>query len=98
MTPFVRSLLPEEDINLFEKIRIIVQAFPDNLDLGKDSKNKPVKLSCHILAHALGRPFTLEVKDGYFHPHYEHSWLETRNGHIIDVYPVGILGGPFLIE
>lgn len=35
---------------------------------------------------------------GYFRPHYNHSWLKTPNRHIIDVYPVGILGGPFLVE
>ncbi len=98
MTPYVLSLLPKEDIELLERIRTIVQLFPDDLDFGIDSDGEKIILSCHILAHALGKVYGLDVVDGYFHPHYYHSWLKTKNGHIIDVYPVGIFAGPFLVE
>ncbi len=98
MKPFVLSMLPKEDVALLERIRLVVQEFPDGLDLGKDLEGNPIVLSCHILAHAIGEVFGLDVEDGYFRPHYNHSWLKTPNGHIIDVYPVGIFGGPFLVE
>jgi hypothetical protein len=98
MKPFVLSLIPKGDIELLEKVRRMIQAFPDEIDLGNDLEGKPIVLSCHILANALGKVLGLDVVDGYFRPHYNHSWLKTPNGHIIDVYPVGILGGPFLVE
>ena|SRR3989338_5220753 len=98
MTPMVLSLLPKEDIVLLEKVRRIVVEFPDDLDFGTNSDGERIILSCHILAHSIGKAIGLDVEDGYFRPHYDHSWLKTRNGHILDVYPVGIYGGPFLVE
>jgi hypothetical protein len=98
MTPYVLSCIPKSDVELLEKVRLIVQAFPDGLDYGKNAYGEQINLSCHILAHAMGKLFKLEVEDGYFWPNYQHSWLKTTNGHIIDVYPVGIFEGPFLVE
>jgi hypothetical protein len=34
---------------------------------------------------------------GYFVAGFEHSWCETKFGNIIDLYPVGTIGGPLLI-
>ena len=31
-------------------------------------------------------------------PNFEHSWLVTPNKNIIDVYPIGILGRPILVD
>ncbi len=98
MTPIVLSMLPKEDVELLEKTRLIVHAFPDGLDYGKHPDGEQIVLSCHILAGAIANIFCLDVKTGYFRPNYDHSWVKTPNGHIIDVYPVGILGGPFLVE
>ena len=98
MTPFVLSCVPKADIDLLERIRLLVQSFPDGVDYGKDAYGDSITLSCHILAHAVGRVLSLDAEDGYFRPNYSHSWLKTPNGHILDVYPVGILSGPFLVE
>jgi hypothetical protein len=41
--------------------------------------------------------FVLQYVDGYVYPSFEHSWLETKSFHVIDVYPVATLGGPIMI-
>ena len=91
MTPYVLQWMPEEDVVLFKKIRKIVQALPD-IPLGGDHA-----VSCHILARSLARFFPVEYHDGYFCRRYRHSWLLTRNNHIIDPYPIAMFGGPVLL-
>jgi hypothetical protein len=98
MKPFVFSQLLADDVGLWEKICVAVKCFPDDISLGKYDSGKPAVLSCHILARALSKVFGVDCVDGYFHPFYEHSWLVTRHGNVIDVYPVGILGGPLLVH
>ena len=97
MKPYVLSKVPEEDVKLFEKIRQIVNDLPDII-FGKNEKEEELILSCHILARAIGKVFALKHIDGYFYPHYQHTWLLTPQGNIIDVYPVAILGGPILMD
>ncbi|TSC61490.1 MAG: hypothetical protein G01um101448_879 [Parcubacteria group bacterium Gr01-1014_48] len=97
MTPYVTQLIAREDIALFEKIRSAVQAFPD-IDLGNDENGDHIMLSCHILARAIAHIFSLTCRDGYYYPNYQHSWVETMYGNIIDVYPVGVIGGPILVH
>ncbi len=97
MTPYVVRLIPQSDITLFENIRDAVHRLPD-IDLGTDEAGKKVELSCHMLARAVGKVFPVSCIDGYFYPHYQHSWIRTVNWNIIDVYPVGILGGPILVD
>lgn len=88
-----RDRLPQEELAKFLQVRAAVQRLPDRLDLGRD-----VVLSCHVLARAVGRVFKLRVEDGFFHPTFQHSWLVTPSGCIIDVYPVGIVGGPIIAD
>lgn len=97
MKPYVLSQIPEGELVLFKKVCHTVDLFPDNVLL-TDQHGKKMVLSCHILARAVGKAFRLECQDGYFHPFYEHSWLVTSTGNVIDVYPVGILGGPILVH
>ncbi len=97
MKPHVLKFIPNTDIELFEKIRSSVNLLPD-LDLGKDDENLPVILSCHILSRAVAKVFSLRFIDGYFHSNAQHSWVLTPNENIIDVYPVGIFGGPILVH
>ena len=97
MTPWVSKLIPRKDIVLFEKIKEIVNNFPD-IDYGVDKNGKKIVLSCHMLARAIAITFSLECRDGYFYPNYQHSWLKTAKKNIIDVYPVGIISGPILIS
>jgi len=98
MKPHVLSLLPEEDVNLFLAIRKAVIGLPD-IDLGvnKATGEKTI-LSCHILAKAVAKLFSQKCMTGYLYPSYQHSWILTKNGNIIDVYPVAILGGPLMIS
>jgi len=98
MTPHVLSLLPESDVAWFTLIKPLVADFPDGVDFGKDSHGEKVVLSCHILAHAIGKVLNIWCVDGFFHPFYSHSWLKTEAGNVIDVYPVGILSGPILVH
>ncbi len=97
MTPYVRRYVTNPEFQIFEKIRRAVEVLPD-LDFGEDEKNRPIVLSCHMLARAIGRVFSLKVVDGFFTSNCEHSWLLTPEGHIIDVYPVAVLGGPILVD
>jgi hypothetical protein len=56
-------------------------------------------ISCHVIAEAVSRRWPqLKVKHGRFMSAYEHSWLETKQRNIIDVYPIAIIGGPLLID
>ena len=92
MTPYCVSekhISPEE-IELLQKIKLIVALLPD-LDLNGE------KISCHLLARAIGQIFNLRWVDGYFYPSYQHSWLLTNEGNILDVYPIAIVGGPILV-
>jgi hypothetical protein len=96
MTPYVRQFVSDEDAQLLEKIRNVFCRLPD-IDLGVDEEKRKIVLSCHILARAVSKVFSLRFVDGYFKPNFEHSWVLSPNEHIIDVYPVAILGGPILV-
>lgn len=82
------SIVPIEDLTVFYRIERVVQLMPT---LG-------FEVSCHILSRALARFFPVEYQDGYFGKFCEHSWLVTKNGLIIDCYPVAVVGGPILID
>lgn len=97
MKPYVLSKLSKEEIELFEKIRRAVNDLPD-VDLGKNEDGENLILSCHILARAIAKVFHLQYVDGHFYPYYQHTWLLTPTGNIIDVYPVAVLGGPILMD
>ena len=100
------SAVERADLDLFQFITTVVGLLPDG-SLGKDVCGTPVVLSCHILVRALVRVIRKmpefkahapRVVDGYFHPNFQHSWLQTASGNVIDVYPVGILGGPLYVN
>jgi hypothetical protein len=96
MTPYALKYVSEEDISVFEEIRKAILGLPD-IDLGVDEKGEKVILSCHILARAIAKVFSLKYVDGYFIPNFSHSWVLSPNGHLIDIYPVAVLGGPILM-
>ena len=97
MTPYATRYISEDDLILFAKIRNTVERMGDP-ELGLDENDKPVVLSCHILARAIARIFPVRVRDGHFASIYAHSWVETTNGHLIDLYPVAVIGGPIMFE
>jgi len=97
MTPYARRFVSDEEFELFLKIRELVTKLPD-LDLGLDHSGHKIDLSCHMLVRAVATIFSLEFVVGYFTVGYQHSWVLTPNGNVIDVYPVATLGGPILME
>lgn len=98
MTPYVARYLTAGDIEVFQRVKRLVEALPDDLDLGSNDHGEKVVLSCHILVRALAKVLGLKYADGYFYPNYRHSWLLTSGGQIIDAYPVAVWGGPFMMD
>ena len=100
MKPYVLKDVEKEDLAVFKQIRSVVEAIPE-IDLAGPEENKhggKILVSCHMLGRALAHFFPVTCKDGYYFSRgWKHSWLETKNGHIIDHYPWGIIGGPILI-
>ena len=96
MIPYMIKYFPKEDIELFKKIEKMVHALPE-VDLGKERDGKKILLSCHILTRAIGRIFKIAPCTGYVYPNYEHSWLTTEKGNVIDAYPPATIGGPVLV-
>ena len=97
MKTFTEQLVARADIEIFEEIRRAVELLSE-IDLGSDDRGQAVVLSCHVLARAIARVFGLRYVDGWVRPNYEHSWVLSPAGHIIDVYPVAVIGGPILME
>lgn len=97
MIPYVTRYIPIEDIVLFGKIRKAVERLPE-INFGKSEKGEEIILSCHILARAVAKVFGLKFVDGHLYPHYQHSWLLTSSGNIIDTYPVAVIGGPIIVD
>lgn len=98
MTPYVATKIPTEHLKLWRSLDHVIGRLPD-LDLGRDQKGEPIILSCHMLARAIGKVFGLRVIDGEFGRGFAHSWLVTADGRwIVDPYPVGIVGGPLIVD
>lgn len=96
MTPYFATIIPREDQILFERIQNLFRALPD-ISVGTNDTAEKIEISCHLLVRAFGKVLNLAWEDGFFATFYCHSWLRTPSGHIFDVYPVGILGGPLWI-
>ena len=98
MKAYVKKLIPREDLDLFHAVKKSIKKLPD-LNLGRNKNGEDIILSCHMLARAVAQRYPeLKVVDGFFYPNFNHSWCVTNEGNIIDVYPVAIIGGPFLIS
>jgi hypothetical protein len=98
MKPYILEIISPRDVCIWKEVRDAIEKLPDDLRLGKKVRRENIVISCHMLARAVGEIWNMAVVDGYFDTHFEHSWCKTINGNIIDVYPVGILGGPLLVD
>ena len=100
MNPYVLRNIEKEDLTVFKQIKSVIEAMPE-MDLTgpeKDERGGKILISCHMLGRALAHFFPVTCKDGYYFSRgWRHSWLETKNGHVIDHYPWGTIGGPVLI-
>lgn len=99
MKPIFASKMPVLDQQLLLRVKQLFEQLPEDLKLGSNGKRRIVP-DCHILAVAMARHLGLRAEHGYFGgtQYYDHSWLLTESNNIIDVYPVGIIGGPFLVD
>lgn len=98
MTPWVvlNGTVSEEEVVLLEKVKKLIDAFPERLDLSV--RGKTFHLSCHLICRAIGSVFGLAVRDGYFGRRgFEHSWLITKQGNILDPCIIGQVGGPMIV-
>lgn len=96
MQPYAVKLVPAEDLLLLEQIQLVFGYLPE-IDLGKGEDKKPILISCHTLARALSSFFPVKWVYGMYASLYQHSWLLTDHGSVIDAYPVACVGGPILI-
>lgn len=92
--PEMAEYAPVEDVKILELIRLVLARLPE-VDLGIGRK---------VTARILTEAFEIAMPDnvwqvGGINPNgLEHYWLVTPNGNMIDVDPIGILGGPLLID
>ena len=97
MTPYVSRFVSEDNLKLFYAIKKVINDLPD-VDLGSDNSGKSIVLSCHMLARAVAKVWNLQYEDGLFSG-FSHSWVKTPDEKfVIDCYPVGIIGGPILVD
>lgn len=98
MIPYATRHIPKESLELFQQIQAAITTMKDP-DLGWDEDGNRIALSCHMLARAAAAVFGLRVCDGYFSNElYDHSWVLTPHGQIIDTYPIGAIGGPIMLS
>ena len=82
------EFVSKEEIALLARVRNMVEKLP----------NFNFAVSCHMLSRAIAPLTGLKVKTGWFFTAgWNHSWLETSQGNIIDVYPWAQIGGPVLL-
>ncbi len=99
MKTFTESIVKQQELDIFKSIKKAV----DSID--KFPLPEKHLISCHEICHAVAKIYPLRVETGYYMPGFEHSWLMTASfgeqspfDNIIDVYPVGTIGGPIFIE
>lgn len=96
MQPYAARYISQNDIELLEKVRLLFENLPE-IDLGQDGRGERIIVSCHSLARAVNPFFPVTYVYGIYATLYQHSWLTTRSGAVIDIYPVGCVGGPVLV-
>lgn len=97
MKTYAEKIIDKEDMELFCQIRQVINLL-ELPDIGYDKNGQKREVSCHMLAEATSRIFDVKLRHGYFMTRYEHSWVYTKNFNIIDLYPVGMVGGPLLVD
>lgn len=96
MKTFTETIINKEDLDLFNSIELAINEM-SNPKLGVDKDGEAVVLDSQMLAEAVSNIYGLKLQRGFYLGH-DHAWSLTENGNIIDVYPVGIVGGPLLID
>lgn len=88
--------VPLVDRRLFTVVCKLVRAMPQMILDHQTGHRFP--LDCHLLAGGLAVVLpNLLVYSAVLFGLFEHSWLMTADGSLIDSWPVGIANGPLLI-
>ena len=104
--PYILDRVPLEVLDTYARIKGILFRLPA-VDLGEDGRGRKIILSCHMLCRALAAVVPkLVVEEGQFAEIFSHAWLRVGlpryprypGPWIIDVCPVGMLGGPILVD
>lgn len=88
---------PEEDRILLEKISKALEKLREN-DIHANGYEGDHFATVFILAKVISNVFGLRFAEGLYSESQKHCWVTTINGHIIDLYPIDIFGGPLLID
>lgn len=80
----LKELGEDDDVRLLKEIEI----WADHNDFE----------SCHVAAQECSKRFDVEYRRGQYVPGFDHSWCVTKHGNVVDVYPVGMIGGPVLVS
>ena len=96
MRTHTEDLASPRILELFTRIRGIVQR------MGDVRLHPEAPVSCHMLAHAVAAVVPgVKAVDGLFRDRWQHSWLSVSlpriDVWIVDVYPIGVIGGPLLL-
>jgi hypothetical protein len=93
---YPRNVFSEHDL----VVHNLVIAFSVGMVLSVDAKpRRPRQITvswCHLMATLVGATIPVKVVDGYWCKKVEHSWIETRDGSIIDVSPIGCRSAPVM--
>jgi hypothetical protein len=97
MKPYDLSVLPESEAQTYAALEHCFRDIPESVKI--HGYEEPVEITPHLLSRAVAQVFpSLKVVDGIFINKHEHSWLRTPTGRIIEVMPVDVPTGPFLIN
>ena len=86
-----------EDLKLF---KAVICTVAPALEYLKGSDHGIKELTHHVVTDALALVHTPNAKvcRGLWMGAYQHSWLMTKRGNIIDIAPVATVGGPVLVS
>jgi hypothetical protein len=91
------SSIPHEERAVFLAIEYCLRELPLTIKIQGCEERK--ELTAHILSRAVSETFPMLTSvDGIFLNKYDHSWVTTPSGRIIEVRPVKVLSGPYLID
>lgn len=91
------SVIPEEESRIFIAVEYCLKELPRTIMVRGCEERK--EISSHVLSRAVAETFpSLTFVDGIFLNKYDHSWVVTPSGRIIEILPVGVPTGPYLID
>jgi hypothetical protein len=89
---------PEEDQAIFLKVKEVLLQLK-KINFSRSRFEQDITVTPYILARAFSLILELNCVHGLFEHYDQLSWLETKNGNIIDIMPIGLFNdSPLLIH